>query len=137
MLAYVTGTAINNARVAVTQNDINLVRERTRAVKVRLAGNIEHVVPAIIRREVPAATDQLPSRALGTAAGGRIAVDPLDENGLTALEKVFQFELALAEATSTGYFGQRVYVRFDHGSEPLASQWQRSLRQLFLERLGV
>ena len=137
VLAYVTGTAINNARVAVTQNDINLVRERTREVEVRLAGNIEQVVPAIIKREVPAATDQLPSRALGTAGGGRIAVDPLDENGLTALEKVFQFELALAEPASSEYFGQRVYVRFDHGSEPLASQWQRSLRQLFLERLGV
>jgi putative peptide zinc metalloprotease protein len=137
VLAYVTGTAINNARVAVTQNDINLVRERTREVEVRLAGNIEQVVPAIIKREVPAATEQLPSRALGTAGGGRIAVDPLDENGLTALEKVFQFELALSEPASSGYFGQRVHVRFDHGSEPLASQWQRSLRQLFMERLGV
>jgi putative peptide zinc metalloprotease protein len=33
--------------------------------------------------------------------------------------------------------GQRVEVRFDHGSEPLAVQWYRSLRQLFLARFGV
>ena len=137
VLAYVANAAMKNARVAVTQNDINLVRGRTREVEVRLAGNIAQVIPASIRREVPAATDQLPSRALGTAGGGRIAVDPTDENGTTSLENVFQFELALAEAAPSEYFGQRVHVRFDHGSEPLASQWQRSLRQLFMERLGV
>ena len=121
----------------MTQNNINLVRDRTREVKIRLADNIGQVIPATIKREVPAATDQLPSRALGTSGGGRIAADPQDESGLTALERVFQFELALAETASTDYFGQRVHVRFDHGSEPLASQWQRSLRRLFLSRLGV
>jgi hypothetical protein len=30
-----------------------------------------------------------------------------------------------------------VYVRFDHGHKPLALQWYRSLRQLFLSRLDV
>jgi len=137
VLAYITNGAIKNARIAVTQKDINLVRGRTREIKVRLAGNLEQVISATIRREVPAATDQLPSRALGTAGGGRIAVDPLDESGITSLDKVFQFDLALAEPASSEYFGQRVHVRFDHGSEPLANQWQRSLRQLFLKRLGV
>ena len=137
VLAYITNGNIKNARVAVTQNEINLVRGRTREVEVRLAGNIGQVISAAIKREVPAATDQLPSRALGSSGGGKIAVDPADEKGMTALEKVFQFELALAEAASSEYFGQRVHVRFNHGSEPLASQWQRSIRQLFLKRLGV
>jgi putative peptide zinc metalloprotease protein len=30
-----------------------------------------------------------------------------------------------------------VYVRFDHGWEPLAVQWARELRQLFLARFNV
>ena len=35
------------------------------------------------------------------------------------------------------HIGSRVYVRFDHGSEPLARQWYRSLRQVFLKQLNV
>jgi putative peptide zinc metalloprotease protein len=35
------------------------------------------------------------------------------------------------------HIGSRVYVRFDHGSEPLAQQWYRSLRQVFLKQLNV
>ena len=137
LLAYITNGAIKNARVAITQKDINLVRQHTEAVEIRIAGNLQQLIPASVRREVPAATDQLPSAALGTSGGGKIATDPLDESGITSLDKVFQFDLALSEPASSEYFGQRVHVRFDHGSEPLASQWQRSLRQLFLERLGV
>jgi len=137
VLAYLTSGAIKNARVAVTQKDISLVRGRTSSVEVRLAGKLDQVISATITREVPAATDQLPSRALGTAGGGKIAVDPSDESGKTALDKVFQFELALAEPASSDYFGQRVHVRFDHGSETLVHQLQRSLRQLFMKNLGV
>jgi putative peptide zinc metalloprotease protein len=37
------------------------------------------------------------------------------------------------EAANTN-FGSRVLVRFDHGQEPLAWQWYRRLRQLFLSR---
>jgi len=33
--------------------------------------------------------------------------------------------------------GSRVYVRFDHGREPLGWQWFRRIRQLFLRRLNV
>ncbi len=137
VLAYLTSGAIKNARVAVTQKDISLVRGRTNAVEVRLAGKLDQVISATITREVPAATDQLPSCALGTSGGGKIAVDPVDESGKTALDKVFQFELALSEPASSDYFGQRVHVRFDHGSETLVHQLQRSLRQLFMKNLGV
>ena len=32
--------------------------------------------------------------------------------------------------------GQRVFVRFAHGHEPLAWQWYRSFEELFLDELG-
>jgi putative peptide zinc metalloprotease protein len=137
IIAWVTDGNTDNARVVVPQTRGNLVRTHTSGVEVRIAGHLDRAITASITREVPAATGRLPSMALGSRGGGRIAVDPADETGTRALQKVFQFDLALAEPLPSPQFGQRVQVRFDHGSEPLARQWQRSLRQLFLGRFGV
>jgi putative peptide zinc metalloprotease protein len=41
-----------------------------------------------------------------------------------------------ANTAVTG-LGERAYVRFDHGAEPLLAQWLRQLRQLLLRRLAV
>jgi putative peptide zinc metalloprotease protein len=137
LVAYVAQPSAADVRVAVDQDDIGLVRSRTEAVQLRFADWEAEPVSSRITRQVPAATDQLPSRALGSAGGGPIAVDPRDGSGLTALEKVFVLDLELPRSAATEYLGRRVEVRFDHGSEPLALQWFRSLRQLFLSRLGV
>ncbi|NTV46153.1 MAG: hypothetical protein HGB11_06455, partial [Chlorobiales bacterium] len=42
---------------------------------------------------IPLGSDALPSRALGAAGGGQIAVEAKDGNGLTAVERVFQVDL--------------------------------------------
>jgi putative peptide zinc metalloprotease protein len=136
-VAYVMNGTQPGIRVVVPQNDIALVRQHTREVEVRLAGQIGEIIAAEIEREVPAATNTLPSSALGTRGGGSIAVDPMDKDGLKAVDNVFQFELKLADAAYIDRFGQRVHVRFDHGSEPLAVQWGRSLHQLFMREFGV
>jgi putative peptide zinc metalloprotease protein len=137
LIAYVMDGSASSARVVVPQDRINLVRQHTRNVEVRLAGYPDRTIPARIQREVPAATNQLPNQALGITGGGKFTTEPGDEAGITALEKVFQFDLALDTAAPAIYFGQRVYVRFEHVSEPLARQWQRSLRQLFMRRFGA
>ena len=137
VVAYVMNGTQPGIRVVVPQNDIALVRQHTREVEVRLAGQIGEIIAAEIEREVPAATNALPSSALGTRGGGSIAVDPMDKDGLKAVDNVFQFELKLADAAYIDRFGQRVHVRFDHGSEPLAVQWGRSLHQLFMREFGV
>jgi putative peptide zinc metalloprotease protein len=137
VVAYVVDLASTTARVIVTQEDIGLLRERRSRVWVRLAHDLGTVVPAELEREIPAATNQLPSRALGTDGGGRFAVDPMDPEGLQTLEPVFQFDLRLPTTVETLGAGQRVYVRFDHGSEPIGRRAYRSLRRLFLRRLNV
>ncbi|MGB5439950.1 MAG: hypothetical protein WBN57_07200 [Gammaproteobacteria bacterium] len=136
-LAYVINDAASRARVVVTQADIGLVRQRTTGVGLRMAGKPERTIAASVYREVPAASDELPSRALGTEGGGMIPVDPADESGVRALATLFQFELELQEDLPAQLYGQRVYVRFDHGTEPLGIQWQRSLQQLFMRKFGV
>jgi putative peptide zinc metalloprotease protein len=137
LVAYVVEPKEISARVAVGQDDIGQVRGRTRGVEVMLAGWGADPVPAQIRREVPGGSRQLPSAALGSGGGGVFAVDPRDNQGVTTLGRVFQLELALPPEVRSSYLGARVYVRFDHGFEPVGFQVYRALRQLFLRLLDV
>jgi putative peptide zinc metalloprotease protein len=137
LVAYVVEPKELTARVAVGQDDIAQVRSRTRGVEVMLAGWGADPVPAQIRREVPGASRQLPSPALGSAGGGVFAVDPGDNQGVTALGRVFQLELVLPPEVHSPYLGARVFVRFDHGFEPVGLQVYRALRQLFLRQFDV
>ena len=124
-------------RVVLEQDAIGLVRERTRGVEVWPAGYDGGPLPATIVRQVPAGTDRLPAAQLGVNAGGGIAVDPRDPNGLRTLQPVFELDLALPPQAPAGWPGSRVAVRFDHGMDPLALQWYRALRRLFLSRFAV
>jgi putative peptide zinc metalloprotease protein len=138
VLGFVTPEAATLARVVVPQADIELVRHRLEAVEVKLPGRIWDPLPARLVREVPAASERLPSRALAVEGGGRFAADPTQggENP-RSLERLFQFDLALPEGAVEQGFGSRVFVRFDHGAEPLGLQWWRRGRQLLLARLQL
>ena len=136
-LAYILSEGVRHARVVVEQADIGLLRTQIERVEVRMAGQAGRTLTARVNNQVPAASDRLPSPALGTQGGGLIPVDPADESGLQALTSLFQVELELQEDAPGRLYGQRVHVRFEHGAEPLAMQWQRALRQLFMRRFGV
>ncbi|MGI9321895.1 MAG: HlyD family efflux transporter periplasmic adaptor subunit [Thiogranum sp.] len=135
LLGYVADLGEPTVRVAVPQADIGLVKHQTRSVSVRLAEQLVSPVAANVIRQVPAAVERLPSAVLGPMGGGPFAVDPEDSSGTRAMEGVFEVVLALPVPVDR--LGMRVYVRFDHGSEPLAQQWYRRLRQLFLSKFNV
>lgn len=137
LLAYVVEYPITTVRGVVTQDDIGLVRERTESVQVRLAERIKLPYTAQVLREVPAANDELPSPALGLSGGGPIPVNPTGRDEGKAYEPVFQIELNIPNAIDPRYIGERVYIRFNHGGEPLAWQWYRLARQLFLRKFSV
>ena len=137
LVGYVVELATVTVRAVVRQGQIDLIRHDTRAVDVRLADRLGDPLPAQIRRIVPAATEQLPATALGTEGGGKVVVDPRHVDGLTALGKLFQVDLELPTASRLLNAGGRAYVRFDHGRRPLAQQWYREIRQLFLQRFNV
>jgi putative peptide zinc metalloprotease protein len=124
-------------RVVVPQEHIALVRQQTRGVQLRLAGNVSNVFEAQIERQVPGATDRLPTAALGTLGGGDIAIDPRSEDGVTTFETVFQFDVSLPDDEVVEQVGGRVFVRFDHGTEPLGSQVYRAARRLWLRHFNV
>ncbi|MBT8423272.1 MAG: HlyD family efflux transporter periplasmic adaptor subunit, partial [Gammaproteobacteria bacterium] len=135
LLAFVAENAENTVLVAVHQDEIGLIRARTQAVALRLAEKLGSEIPATIVRATPAATNRLPSAALSSAGGGRFAADPGDPEGLSTLDAVFQLELATDGVAQR--FGERAYVRFEHGYEPLAMQVYRHVRQTFLSRLNT
>jgi putative peptide zinc metalloprotease protein len=134
VLGYVIFQQSRIARVVVTQDDIELVRSKLDKVDIRLADRPSESYQAKIVREVPAASNNLPSKALTEAGGGRFAADPRDSNQMKTLARTFQLDLELPPDAANTNFGSRVLVRFDHGLEPLGFQWHRRLRQLFLSR---
>jgi len=137
LLAYTLDRQQLIARTVVTQDDIDLVRTRLKGAEIRFADAISQTYSAKVLREMPGGIDELPTAALSPNGGGIIATDPKDQNGLKTLERIFLLDLSLPANTPPSAFGVRVYVRFDHRSEPLASQWYRRLRQLFLSRFNV
>ncbi len=137
VLGYLVAGATDRVRVAVSQEDADLVKTRLQAVQVRPLQSPRQAVDARVRREVPGGGFELVSPALGTPAGGEIAVDPAREGGTHSLKRVFDFELQLARPSPSAVFGDRVQVRFDLGATALAAQWLLRLRQAFLSRLNV
>lgn len=137
LVGYVIGKEQPLVRVVVPQDAIDPVRLGTDRILVRLVDRPDVVAEGRIVRQVPAGEAYLPSKALSTEGGGDIATDPRDTSGPKALERMFQFDVALSGAPELGVFGERAYVRFEHKREPLALRWYRDVRRLFLSRFGV
>jgi putative peptide zinc metalloprotease protein len=137
LVGYVLDRRQLVARTVVGQDDIDLVRTRLNGAQIRFADAIDHVHDSRVVREAPGGITDLPSAALSPGGGGKVPTDPGDPGGLKTLGRIFLFDLSLPDGTLASTFGERVYVRFDHPAEPLASQWYRRLRQLFLSRFNV
>jgi putative peptide zinc metalloprotease protein len=139
VLGYVLGSLQPVVRVVVEQPVVDAVAASTQGIELRLADAIDRVSTGRIVRQVPAGSDEAPSRALVAPGGGRIAADPRDPEGRRTLERVFQIDVALDQPLDRAHahYGQRVFVRFDLRPEPLAVQWYRGLRRLFLRHFSV
>lgn len=137
-IGYVVGSSDRVVRTIVHQSDIDLVRRRLKGVELRYAERLDRVVSARIEREIPAATDELPSRALSTLGGGQIYLDPRNTQRTNkALESLFQLDIRPKDGAVDARVGGRVIVRFDHGASPIALRFYRYVRQLFMARFDV
>jgi putative peptide zinc metalloprotease protein len=135
-VGYVVPDTAFIARVVVPQQDAALVRGKTERVQVKLAERVAESVPGRFLREVPAASNRLPSLALSQAGGGNVALDPGAAREQKTLQTHFEFEIELQTRRPAG-LGERVYVRFDHGRETIARQLWRAARQLFLKQFTL
>lgn len=137
LIGYVTPGHADVARIAVPQDDVALVRDRLGTIRFRLASMPGRSFTGKLVRAVPGGTQELPSAALASSNGGTIPVDPNDTKGLTALNRVFLFDIALPRELRGARFGTRVHARLSVGWEPLGWQGLRRLRQLFLSRFDA
>jgi putative peptide zinc metalloprotease protein len=138
LLGYVIGQKDVTVRTIVAQSDVDLVRQRTKRVLVRFASDLSTVYTGHIVREIPGAEQEVPSMALTTQGGGTIAIDPSSKSPKPqALFGLFQFDIALDTSLPNEFGGQRAYVLFDFGKEPIAWRFVRAFRQAFLSHFHV
>ncbi|MFT7724126.1 MAG: hypothetical protein QM788_15060 [Roseateles sp.] len=105
--------------------------------EVRMPQAPGHSYAATLARSVPAAARELPSPALGTAAGGDIPLDPHDPKGMQALQTLFEHELQLGPDMPYRQIGARVMVRLTHEPEPVAMRVGEGVRRLFLSHFQL
>jgi putative peptide zinc metalloprotease protein len=137
MLGHVLSGDTTTVRVAVPDQDIAPLRERTQAVSVSGAQVDAFGLPARLLRDSVGATHLLPSAALSADMGGQIQTDPQDEHHTKTLQPVVIMDVQLREALRedqapsslrSDRLGERVWVRFDQGWSPLPSQAWRWLQ---------
>jgi putative peptide zinc metalloprotease protein len=135
VLAHVLQNDASRLRAVIPQADAALVKSRTTGISVRLRESGATPLPATLITETPSATNRLPSAALAYAAGGPVLTDPSDPDNLRTLEPVFIVDVQLA-ANQINRVGERAWLRFDHGNEPLLTQWMLRWKQLFLNHIS-
>jgi putative peptide zinc metalloprotease protein len=137
VLGYVSNESDTVIRVVVLEDEADAVRTRLLGAELKYPEHMDETVKATVVREVPSLTDTLPSMALSTMGGGKISIDPSDSSHVRALSTLLHIELKPAIPDHLPPLGSRVYVRFQHGAEPIAFRLYRSLRQVFLRRFNV
>ena len=137
LLGYILDDEQPTVRMVVTQDHIGQLRQQVTDIKIRFASEPGRDFSAEILRQAPEATNRLPSAALATTGGGQLIATTDSENQLKSQEKVFLVDLMPDFQGHQIPLGTRAYVRVSHGSEALASQWYRRLRQVFLRQFNV
>ena len=122
-------------QVVVPERDSGPLHKGIRAASVRLAEDISSVHPASVIQSTPAASNQLPSSALGAAGGGGIAVASSDSTGLTSSERVFHLQLSFDQIIKVSGVGERAFVKLKHEDAPLGTRLYRLIQQTFLSNV--
>ena len=138
VLGFVVSDTSVRIRTLVEQVDAGLVRDRLQGVRVLMADNLNQEYEARLTRQVPAASDRLPSPVLSTQGGGQVVLKPDTSNGEPrAMNTLFHIELTFSQLPGHPRVGQRVHVKFLLGYEPAGYQVLRRARQLFLSRFQL
>jgi putative peptide zinc metalloprotease protein len=115
-------------RVVASQREAYRIRNDTRKIEVKFINRFDAVYPGYLLEEVPLASDNLPSAALGSRAGGSISVDARDPLGVKSLHRVFTFDVQVVASQSGDFIGSRAMVRFHHRPAAWLTRWYEVLK---------
>lgn len=118
-------------RIALNQEDIELVTHPETRFFARTSENRKKTLPARLITQTPAPSWQLPSALLGDRAGGPFTTDPNDRDGLTTLKPVFTIDIEV-DKQNLARIGGRAWIRIEHPPQPLVMQWWRHMQLLLL-----
>ncbi len=113
-----------------------LMTEAAPTVEIRVRTRPDIEVPGLVTEILPAGQEQLPSAALGLAAGGNVEIEASDPSGQKSVEAFFEIRIT-PDSFDRLFAGQRVVVRHTLTPKPLAYQWWREIAQLFQQRFKI
>jgi len=105
-------------------------------VEIRVEGWPNKTFSGRIEKILPAGQEELPSEALGYAAGGSTPTRPDMTRGQTAAERFFEVRIRPTGKTPL-LTGQRVVARVCMSPKPLLVQWYQLARRLFQRRFRI
>ena len=135
LLGHVVVPGTAHVRFALPEDEFLRVRGNVRGVQVVLAETPFDVREAQLLPQLPGATQELPSPALGDKHGGPIPVESSDKEGVRSRVPVFVLDVALQDH-DPGRIGGRAWVKLDLPAEPVGWQLWHRLRQLFVRQFN-
>jgi putative peptide zinc metalloprotease protein len=115
-----------------------LLEEADGRVEIRPRGRPDVELQGQIDKVFPAGHEELPSAALGYAAGGHVATDPRDPQAMQAAERFFEIRIKPSGPEAAQLrTGQRVVARIPMQPKPLLVQWWHAARRLFQRRFRI
>jgi len=137
-IGLVAGLGETLIRATASQQQAAMLEEAEGRVEIRVRNRPDLRLTGRVLKILPAGQEQLPSRALGYAAGGSMATSPGDTHGMKAAERFFEIRISPDGNSDVRLLsGQRVVVRFQKPPKPLAVQLWRSLLQLVQKRFHI
>ncbi len=135
------GTLVDAGRmsiraVAEQAASVDVVGDGSRLVDVRVQGRPDLQCRGTIEAVVPAGRAEMPAESLGFSAGGSVRQQGGQTEARRSAERLFEVHIA-PDGTTPLFPGQRVVVRLDTGSRPLAAQAARWLRRILQQRFQV
>jgi putative peptide zinc metalloprotease protein len=109
------------------------------SASLKVEGQAAHTLAAVNPAIIPFDNGALPSRALGMAGGGDIAIDPADPQGLTAAEPFFRIEASVLNIGQEVHMmhGALATMRLTLPKLPLAQQLKLKVQQYLQRRFRL
>lgn len=126
-------------RATAGQNVAAMVMEEVQdELEIRVMRQPNTTWAGTIEKVFPAGHEELPSQALGYAAGGTMPTRSGAPQDKTAAERFFEIRITPTSSCAANLFvGQRVIARLRMQDKPLLQQWWQSARRLFQRRFHI